>query len=41
MSINEVEYMALAESTKEDLWLILLDKELGVKQHGVWLHCAN
>ncbi|KAK4388608.1 Retrovirus-related Pol polyprotein from transposon TNT 1-94 [Sesamum angolense] len=38
LSIIEAEYMAVAEATKETLWLSGLSKELGVEQGGVQLH---
>ena len=41
MSTTEVEYMAVAEATKEALWLKGLVKELGLNQGGVQLHCDS
>ena len=41
MSTTEVEYMAVAEATKEALWLKGLVKELGLNQRGVQLHCDS
>ncbi|KAL0328160.1 UNVERIFIED_CONTAM: Retrovirus-related Pol polyprotein from transposon TNT 1-94 [Sesamum calycinum] len=37
----EAEYMAVAEATKQALWLNGLAKELGVEQGGVQLHCDS
>ena len=39
--ITEVEYMAVAETAKEALWLTGLVKELGIEQGGVQLHCDS
>src|ERR1044072_1696408 len=41
MSTTEAEYMAVAEATKEALWLTGLVRELGVEQGGVRLHCDS
>ena len=38
---TESEYMAIAEATKESLWLIGLVKELGIQQGGVQLYCDS
>jgi hypothetical protein len=38
MSTIEAEYMAVAEASKEVLWLIGLVKELGIQQREVSLH---
>jgi hypothetical protein len=35
MSTTEIEYMVVAEATKEALWLKGLVKELGLNQGGV------
>ena len=40
MSTTKAEYMAVAEATKEALWLKALVKELGLNQ-GVQLHCDS
>ena len=40
MSTTKAEYMAVAEATKEALWLKVLVKELGLNQ-GVRLHCDS
>ena len=39
--ITEVEYMAVAETAKEALWLTGLVKERGIEQGGVQLHCDS
>ncbi|KAL0301481.1 UNVERIFIED_CONTAM: Retrovirus-related Pol polyprotein from transposon TNT 1-94 [Sesamum radiatum] len=41
LSTTEAEYMAVAEATKQALWLNGLAKELGVEQGGVQLHCDS
>jgi hypothetical protein len=41
MSTTEAKYMAVAEATKEALWLKGLVKELGLNQGGVQMHCDN
>ena len=41
VSTTEAEYMAVAEATKEALWLKGLVKELGLNQGGVQLHCDS
>uniref|UniRef100_A0A2N9HBW1 Integrase catalytic domain-containing protein n=1 Tax=Fagus sylvatica TaxID=28930 RepID=A0A2N9HBW1_FAGSY len=41
MSTTEAEYMAVAEATKEALWLKGLVKELGLNQGGVQMHCDS
>ena len=33
--------MAIAEASKETVWLVGLVKELGIKQSGVQLHCDS
>ena len=35
------EYMAIAEASKEVMWLAGLVKELGIQQGGVQLHCDS
>ena len=40
MSTTKAEYMAVAEATKEALWLKALVKELGLNE-GVQLHCDS
>ena len=41
LSTTKSEYMAIAEATKESLWLTGLVKELGIQQGGVQLYCDN
>ena len=41
MSTTEAEYMAIAEASKEALWLKGLVKELGLNQGGVQIHCDS
>ena len=41
LSTTESEYMAIAETTKESLWLTGLVKELGIQQGGVQLYFDN
>ena len=41
LSTIEAEYMAVAEATKEALWVKGLVKELGIKQEEIQLHCAG
>ena len=41
LSTIESEYMAIAEATKESLWLTGLVKELGIQQGGVQLYCDS
>jgi hypothetical protein len=41
MSTTEAEYMAMAEASKEALWLKGLVKELGIQQVGVPLYCDS
>jgi hypothetical protein len=41
ISTTEAEYMAVAEATKEALWLKGLVKELGLNQRGVQMHCDS
>ena len=38
LSTIESEYMAVAEATKEAMWVAELVKELGIQQGGVQLH---
>jgi hypothetical protein len=41
MSTTEVKYMAVAEASKEALWLRWLVRELGIQQGGVQLLCDS
>ena len=41
LSTIEAEYMVVAETAKEALWLTGLVKELGIEQGEVQLHCNS
>ena len=41
MSTTGAKYMAVAEVSKEAVWLARLAKELGIEPDGVQLHCDS
>ena len=41
LSTTKLEYMVVADASKEALWLARLVKELGIQQDEVQLHCDS
>ena len=41
LSTTEAEYMALAEASREAIWLRGLVNEIGIKQESILIHCDS